>query len=161
MGTSFKKRLWQYCRWRLRAKRQSNHLTSFITGVFLCVGLLVIARWDDFEDVQKCQVIEIITGQTLKARCDEDKTIRLWGINGNKDPAELKKIIKKNQSVTVAVMEEDRYHRWIAKLYINGEDVGLALVKAGSASVNPHYNQGKDYIKSEKQAKMLRLGIWH
>lgn len=156
----------------------------------LCLGLLGIAtlyappksRYDHsplpsypFEVL--CDFVRVMDGDTVLVRCPQssesvDKTlraIRLWGIDAPEFKQEkwgkwaanaLKKLIGKNKSIRIKIIEQDRYQRLIGQVYVDDVDLGLQMVKQGMAVVYHQYNHDQTYINAEKKAKISRLGIW-
>lgn len=66
----------------------------------------------------------------------------------------------KGQMIQVKVIDIDRYHRIIGKVYVNGEDVNLALLKAGLAWHYKNYDKSIEYAQAEASAKNCKLGLW-
>jgi endonuclease YncB( thermonuclease family) len=60
--------------------------------------------------------------------------------------------------VECRVNDEDRYGRFVAKCYQNGEDLNAWLVANGWAVAYPQY--GRDYMAQEAEAKAAKRGIW-
>lgn len=55
-------------------------------------------------------------------------------------------------------VEQDRYGRSVAKCYVDGRDIGEALVSDGWARAYREYSM--DYDLAEKSAQVLGLGLW-
>lgn len=156
----------------------------------LCIGLLAISalyqppksyydqsRYADYPIELMCDFVKVIDGDTVVLACppkigDAEKTlrsVRIWGIDapelkqkhwGYFAKNNLKTLINNVSLIKVRVLDQDRYQRVIAKLYIDNIDLGLEMVKLGAATVYHRYNQDQSYINAEKKAKMMRLGIW-
>ena len=61
--------------------------------------------------------------------------------------------------VSVEPVEQDMFGRLVAKIYINGEDYGLKMVKEGYACV--YWDSTNDkYVKAMKEAKQYEKGLW-
>jgi endonuclease YncB( thermonuclease family) len=65
-----------------------------------------------------------------------------------------------NTRVSVSVKYQDDYGRGLARISVNGEDVGARLVASGHAwSSRWHSNPGP-YAEQEARARALRLGLF-
>lgn len=116
-----------------------------------------------------CQVREIYDGDTLAMSCDKGKLkVRVWGIDapemgqrpwGDRARDQLQGLLS-NGAIRVEVADTDRYGRTVARLYENGQDIGLALVRQGRAVVYRQYNNSPAYRKAQEQARREGLGIW-
>ncbi|MDF0051861.1 thermonuclease family protein, partial [Staphylococcus pseudintermedius] len=60
--------------------------------------------------------------------------------------------------------KQDKYHRYLAYIYVDGKMVNNILVKEGLAKVDYVYPPNTRYLsqleKSQKAAKKAKLGIW-
>ena len=75
---------------------------------------------------------------------------------GEKAYEVLQKIV--DYDVKCNVVEKDRYKRYVAVCISRGKDVAEELVKQGWAVA---YTQYTDYyVEAEKEAKVLKKGIW-
>jgi endonuclease YncB( thermonuclease family) len=61
-------------------------------------------------------------------------------------------------SISCIVKDVDRYDRYVAKCYLNGEDLNAWLVENGWAVSYRRY--GHDYISQENSARKNKRGIW-
>jgi len=63
---------------------------------------------------------------------------------------------------TVEVRDEgkDRYGRWIAHLFVNGEDVNRQMIATGNAWHYAAYSKDASLAALQDQAKAQRLGLW-
>ncbi|MEN8840310.1 MAG: thermonuclease family protein [Octadecabacter sp.] len=59
---------------------------------------------------------------------------------------------------TCREVDRDRYERSVAKCFVNGRDIGEALVSDGWARAYREYSM--DYDLAEKTAQVLGLGLW-
>lgn len=71
-----------------------------------------------------------------------------------------------NKSIVVFKRKKDQYKRWIAKVVVDGVDVGLRQVKAGNAW---HYKrfaheqptrERNTFSDAEDTARKARIGLW-
>lgn len=65
-----------------------------------------------------------------------------------------------NKTVRVEVLDKDRYGRLIGRVWSNGVDVNLTLLKEGLAWHYKHFDKSKEYAQAEAFAKKKRLNIW-
>lgn len=65
-----------------------------------------------------------------------------------------------HQSVTVEGVGQDSYGRELAKLYIQGQDVGRALVAQGHAWADRQGQQAAPYAPEQRQARLDKLGLF-
>jgi endonuclease YncB( thermonuclease family) len=84
---------------------------------------------------------------------------------GSESKEHLSSIVQ-GKSACVVVIEKDRYGREVGIVYLDGEDINLAQLEAGSAW---HYKQHQRkqsetdrslYDKAEDQARAEKLGLW-
>lgn len=64
------------------------------------------------------------------------------------------------KTVKVEIEGADKYDRTIGRIYVDGKDVGLAMLEAGMAWHYTKYDQSKKYADGEKTAKDARRGLW-
>lgn len=163
---------------------------NFMVVTVLCVGLVVVTLFDEKPSAQPskdpflyyptlltCTVERVIDGDSIIAKCPEKKgglklakrSVRVFGIDapelgqkpwGDLSKHQLAKMVGKSQNIELEFLEQDRYQRFVAKIYIGKVDVGLEMVKQGAASVYHRYNKEQDYINAEKKARMMQSGIW-
>jgi micrococcal nuclease len=63
-------------------------------------------------------------------------------------------------AVDVEPIEQDRYDRLVARLWVGGIDVNAELVKLGHAWVYRRYADEAVHCANEKAARDLRRGLW-
>jgi len=63
-------------------------------------------------------------------------------------------------SITLRVMDHDRYGRTVAQVVTSERDLGLEMVRLGQAVVYEQYNHSPDYRQAQSEAKQTRRGIW-
>jgi micrococcal nuclease len=124
------------------------------------------------ERVADGDTLTVITSNQTKLR------IRMLGIDapetpkGNKFPGQpygqdaeayLKQLVE-GKRVTVEIYQVDRYQRLLSTIFLNGQDINLAMIEAGLAEVyrgpessNPYKPQ---YKAAEAAAKQARRGMW-
>jgi micrococcal nuclease len=77
----------------------------------------------------------------------------------------LKQLLPVGQTVTLQVVDKDKYGRSVAKVYNGSRSVNLALVQDGQAAVYRQYLSGcpelrERLLSAEASAKARRLGVW-
>ena len=65
-----------------------------------------------------------------------------------------------HHSVTVEGMGQDSYGRELARLYIQGQDVGRAMVAQGHAWADRQGQQAVPYAPEQHQARLDKLGLF-
>lgn len=106
-----------------------------------------------------------IDGDTLALMFDGRRTpnVRLWGV----DSPELLAELVHSKPVTVRPVECDKYGRTVAHAEAGGEDLSLAMVRAGMAYTFTHYAMRADMIDryraladAEREARKAKRGLW-
>ena len=64
------------------------------------------------------------------------------------------------RNVSVRVVDHDRYRRTVARLSVDGQDVGLAMLRQGFAWHYKHYDSDPVYASAENAARAQHLGLW-
>ena len=64
------------------------------------------------------------------------------------------------REVDLVVAEQDRYDRMVARLCVDGEDVGATLITQGDAWAYRRYLQDPAYCAFEGVARAARRGVW-
>jgi micrococcal nuclease len=65
-----------------------------------------------------------------------------------------------HQSVTVEGRGQDSYGRELARLYLQGQDVGRAMVAHGHAWADRQGQQAGPYAQEQSQARLEKLGLF-
>jgi len=65
-----------------------------------------------------------------------------------------------HQSVTVEGRGQDSYGRELARLYLQGQDVGRAMVAQGHAWADRQGQQAGPYAQEQSQARLEKLGLF-
>ncbi len=122
-----------------------------------------------------CRLLHIADGDTINADCSQygakDIRIRIWGIDapelsqkpwGYRSKDALIKLLPtvKNGTITLRINDIDQYGRYVAQIFVNGQDIGLEMVKQGEAVVYHHFNNLPQYRSAEQDAKKAKRGIW-
>jgi micrococcal nuclease len=132
--------------------------------LFLSLSLSLFAGSHSFTG--RC--LTVLDGDTVEVSQNGTALrIRLEGIDcpeRNQPFAEQAKAFTANliagKTVTVIEKEKDTYGRTVARVFVDGRDVSVELLKAGLAT---HYKQySSDWLLAtmEEQAKADRVGMW-
>jgi endonuclease YncB( thermonuclease family) len=130
---------------------------------------------DRFSSAITGTIVSVGDGDTVRVRtADTTLTVRLICVDapelkqrpyGQSSANRLKQLLPVGQSVTLQVVDTDRYGRSVAKVYTGSTSINLALVQEGQAVVYRQYLGGcpelRDRLLSaEANAKQRRLGLW-
>jgi len=131
------------------------------------------------DELKSHTVLRVYDGDTiLVSGPGKNKVIRLLGIDapetskGKGKPGQpyskkarqhLAGLIL-NRTASLITYGEDRYHRILAVVYCNGQDINHAMIQAGLAEVYrgraPDDFDKAPYLKTEAQARQSRTGMW-
>ena len=114
------------------------------------------------------QCLAVLDGDTIEVSRDGSRVrIRLEGIDcPEKDQPfaeEAKAFTAKlvsGKTVSLIEKEKDTYGRTVARVFVDGRDVSVELLKAGLASHARRYSSDWMLAALEEQARRDRLGIW-
>lgn len=116
------------------------------------------------------KVTKVSDGDTLWVQADSGgppHKLRLLGLDapelcqsgGSASRQALQALLQRSR-VDVQVQFHDQYGRGLARVTVNGQDVGAQMVRAGQAwSARWHSSLGP-YAQEEAQAKQLRRGLF-
>lgn len=115
------------------------------------------------------RVIGVTDGDTITVlRGESPVKIRLQGIDCPERAQAFGVAAKRFTSellfgriVTVNQSDVDRYGRVVANVTVDGQDVGLAIVRAGYAWHFLSYSHDPILAAAEKEARAARRGLWH
>ena len=126
-------------------------------------------------DIQEVRVVRVVDGDTVlvaDARSLYSK-VRLHGIDAPEcgmpfGPQAQQLLVQLTQGkiVQMAIKGRDRYGRTVATLAVNGQDVGLAIVRSGFAWRDGRYDrprlagQTTPYANAQRYAEVKALGLW-
>lgn len=176
MSTEIKKQIYQFLQGELR--RRSAKTAPVLVAV-LAIAVFVLGDWGENSSTATarptkgatltCPIASVYDGDTVTANCRNGKVkVRVYGIDapemgqkpwGAESRDALKKLLPSG-SVTIEVLDTDRYGRSVAKLKYGTKDLGLELVRAGRAIVYERYNDDPRYPPAQAEAKKARRGIW-
>jgi endonuclease YncB( thermonuclease family) len=151
----------------LRARR-------LVVGLALLAGMASAATAAQAQ-VQAVRVVRVVDGDTLVVRTAESLNlkVRLQGIDapecgmpfGQQAQRFLEQLVL-GRTVQMATTGRDRYGRTVATLEMGGQDVGLALLRAGIAWHDRRFDKALPaaerlvYILAQQGAKVGREGLW-
>lgn len=118
---------------------------------------------------QSGTVVKIVDGDTFDL-LTKDKTtlrVRMYGIDCPEKKQDFYQsaknalaayIFKKN--VQLKITGHDRNRRVIARVYCNGQNINLAMIKNGFAWHFSKYSSDSNFAQAESQARVAKLGLW-
>ena len=125
------------------------------------------------------QVVHVVDGGTITVRIgDRTETVRYIGMNaseldrpakrkqsGGREAAEANRQFVEGQSVRLEldVQERDRDGRLLAYVYVGDLMVNAELVAQGLATattVPPNVKHQELFLKLQREARLLQLGLW-
>ena len=114
----------------------------------------------------KC--IGISDGDTIKVLVgNEQVRIRLEGIDcperGQPFGNNAKQLVGElchNREIGYVENDRDRWGRVIATVYVDGNDLSLALLRNGLAWHYAKYNDDERYATAERSARARKVGLW-
>jgi endonuclease YncB( thermonuclease family) len=113
-------------------------------------------------------VVGVVDGDTADVRLQSGMIrVRLHAVDaperdqphGAASKQALSKLVY-GRDVSVQPIEQDRYDRLVARLWLDGRDVNAELVKLGAAWVYRRYADDPAYCEYEKAARDLGRGLW-
>jgi len=127
-----------------------------------------------FETLENCAVLKVHDGDTLHALCGQHSDrarklkIRLHCIDapeiaqkpwGRESRDHLQALVG-NGSVTVRIIEKDKYKRSVAEVWTDAANANLEMVKTGKAAVYWRHCNSLTYGLAEWKARSGGAGIW-
>ena len=64
------------------------------------------------------------------------------------------------KDVAVKVHDTDRYGRTVGKVFIDGRDINLEMLKPGCACHYKHFDNSPDYAAAGSEARAAKRGLW-
>jgi micrococcal nuclease len=113
-------------------------------------------------------VVGIVDGDTADVRLQSGMIrVRLHAVDApERDQphgAASKQVLSKlvyGKNVNVEPVEQDRYDRLVARLWLGDLDVNAEMIKQGAAWVYRRYADDPAYCAHEKSARDVRRGLW-
>jgi len=117
------------------------------------------------------KVVSVADGDTITALNNgKSERIRLYGIDTPEKRQAFGKKAKQftssmvfGKTIEVKIKDIDRYGRTVALVYVDGESLNEALIKAGYAWVYQRYCKEsfcKDWLSLEGAARYGKIGLW-
>ena len=114
------------------------------------------------------RVVGVTDGDTISVMRDgRSVRVRLEGIDCPERGQDFGQRAKQftsemafGKDAVVDVRDVDRYGRLVARLTVDGEDVSLALARAGLAWYYTKYSRDPELAEAEMTAKSAQLGLW-
>jgi endonuclease YncB( thermonuclease family) len=134
----------------------------------LAVVCVAIAARAETSAVLTGVVVGIADGDTADVRLDSGMIrVRLHAIDapehdqprGRASKAALSSLVYR-KSVRVEPIEQDRYDRLVARLWVDDLEVNAEMVRRGEAWVYRRYADDPAYCRHEQAARQARRGLW-
>jgi endonuclease YncB( thermonuclease family) len=140
---------------------------------FLSILLLILLFYPGLSHGFMGKVVGVADGDTVTVLAEGNNTVkvRLYGIDapesrqdfGNKAKQTLASLVF-GKVVDVEPIDQDRYGRTVARIFVDGQDVCEALVRAGMAWVYRIYCREKptcdNWLALEQEARLAGVGLW-
>jgi micrococcal nuclease len=147
----------------LRPWRATRLAWPVVLAVFLMASALAQApNWSGV-------VVHVTDGDTVyvRARPGPAVAVRLLGLDapeicqaGGLASRDALRQWVLHQSVTVEGMGQDSYGRELARMYLQGQDVGRAMVAQGHAWADRQGQHEGPYAPEQRQARLEKLGLF-
>ncbi len=114
------------------------------------------------------RVVGVVDGDTVDVRLESGMIrVRLHGVDaperdqpyGRAARRALSRLVYL-ETVAIEPVEQDQYHRLIARLWLDGRDVNAELLETGNAWVYRHYAPEAASCAREQQARRHARGLW-
>ena len=143
-------------------------MTSGWAGRWWLLGGLVLALLSCAGEPLNGKCVRVTDGDTIKVlQGGRTVKVRLEGIDcpefGDAFSAKAKAFTSDlvfGKVVTLRVKETDRYGRLVARVFVDGQDVSVQLVRAGLAWHYKRYSSDPVLAEAESTARALGIGIW-
>ncbi len=147
----------------LKIAKHANTRLFFVTLSLILIPPSLLSEY--LEDLESIKVIDGDTihaeqkGNLYKIRLLEIDAPEMDQTNGPESKAFLSQLLRDGY-VDAEITGKDRYGRYLARLYLDGEDINRHMVKAGFAWVYDDYVTDKSFYVDQKSAKRNKLGLW-
>lgn len=116
------------------------------------------------------KVVAVLDGDTVTVLDDLDNAqfrIRLSGIDAPEKNQAFGTAAKKHLSglvfgkvVSVRFKEVDRYGRIVGRIWLDGADVNLRMIRDGMAWHYSYFGKTPEYAEAERLARAEKRGLW-
>jgi endonuclease YncB( thermonuclease family) len=114
------------------------------------------------------RVVGIRDGDSLVVLRDgREVQVRLHGVDAPEGGQAFGSVCKRalsnlvfGKTVTVQVVDIDRYRRSVSRVTADGHDVGLEMIRGGFAWHYMQYSDNARYAAAEEGARRARRGLW-
>ena len=136
--------------------------------LLLTIFLFIISFEASCELIKGLKVEKIIDGDTVYGSLNgKTYKIRLTEIDaperdqpfGRESKVFLRKLLKDGE-FNADISGQDKYGRYLARLYDNGVDVNREMVSEGLAWVYDYYVTDKTFYQNQQEAQELKKGLW-
>ena len=143
------------------------------------IGLLAwliryLRRRHPFPLTFEAKVDYVCDGDSIWVRCKYGRIkLRLAGMDapesqqvGGEASTETLRQLVNGQRVRVVAVARDAYGRWVSKVYVDDQDIGLEMIRRGQAWAYRRYfklltrKEAQLYANAESRAKANQRGLW-
>ena len=142
-------------------------LRRLILSLLLCAALVPTGHAQDGVTLPGV-VVGVVDGDTADVRLQSGMIrVRLHAVDaperdqpyGAASKQALARLVLGKQ-VSVEPVEQDRYDRLVARLWLDDRDVNAEMIRLGAAWVYRRYAADPAYCRFEHAARERRLGLW-
>ena len=144
---------------------------DYVLSKFILLAVMIILALTEAANANTftAKVIGIMDGDTIEVLHEGSPLrVRLYGIDTPEHNQDFGTRAKQFTSekvfgkmVEVVAMDEDRYERTVAKIYVDGKYLNLMIVEAGLGWWYQRYAPNdEDLAKAERDARSARIGLW-
>lgn len=141
---------------------------SWVLVLLLLLAGLAPAALAQAPGVFTGRVVGVQDGDSLVVLRDgRQAKVRLHGVDAPEGRQAFGSVCKRvlsnlvfGKTVGVRVVNIDRYKRSVARVTVDGIDVGLEVIRAGCAWHYTQYSDEAAYAAAEQDARRARRGLW-
>jgi micrococcal nuclease len=117
----------------------------------------------------RAHVVNLADGDSFSVRVNgKIVKVRIYAIDAPEKGMPFYKVSKEylaklcgNQTVTLHLVQKDRYGRWVSRVTLpDGRDAASVMIKNGLAWHYKHYSNDPKLAALEKAARQKRIGLW-
>lgn len=115
------------------------------------------------------RVVAVADGDTITVEIADGSniTVRLHGVDAPEGGQDFGNRAKQftsrmafGKSVRLVIKDHDRYGRTVARVLVDGDDLCIAIVRAGLAWHYRQYSDDLELAAAEREAQAARRGLW-